>query len=493
MGGPGSRRALTSRIVWVAAATLSLAASESQGDILRFREGGEVVASATQQGAVVVIDTPMGEFRFPIGDFREVVATNDPRADWAAKVDEARRGDAAKKCATAIWALDHGLVPEAGAMIREAHEQDAGHQPSARMVAALDRLATPLPDPAMPKILRGLPVKHKIARGPHVVLVHQHSDADSSERVAILETIVEAYALHFASLGLDLASPRERLASMWFARKADYLAFLRAEGATSFLNTRGYHDAVRNMVVAYDCRDDPARLRARTEGLEARAELAAFASKVDAIPAAGRARVTLRGKPHSVDRGSARELLSALGRELDRRDIVLELGRREIDWGVAAHETIHQLVAVTRLAPQHNSFPSALSEGLAMQFEAISGGRWAGLAGVPTFRLRDYRALKGPPGLASTIGDSKFGPGYNPDTYARAWATIRYLRTDRPEAFVSLIDRLRSPSDRDETAASRALRVVASLLPEGEDGRFREAINQLRLPSEPTNPAAHPH
>lgn len=466
---------------------------ETCGDILRFKEGGQVVAPSTREGREIILDTPMGTTRFPEGDFREIIETPDPRDEWAGHLARAKKDGAAGLCAASLWALDHGLVKESEAAAREAHRFDAKHEPASRMVRAMDRLAESRPDPSMASILKGLPADHRIARGPHVVLIHQHSDDEAAERVALLETIVGAYTLHISALGLALPAPSQKLPSMWFAKKADYLAFLRSEGATAFLNTRGYHHPTREMVVTYDSRDDPERKRGTAEVLSARSELSAFAEKADTIPASGRARVMLRGKTYNVDRNGARKLIDGLGREVDRQEIVHELGRREIDWGVAAHETIHQLVAATKLAPRHDSFPPALSEGLAMQFEAVTGGRWAGLSGVPTYRLRDYRALKTPPGLIATLGDPRFGPGYNPDEYARAWAAVRFLRVENPSAFIAMIDGLRAPTTQPEPASSRASKTLAGLLKADIDAEWHRAVEGLRLNSEPPNPSAHPH
>ena len=51
-----------------------------------------------------------------------------------------------------------------------------------------------------------------------------------------------------------------------------------------------------------------------------------------------------------------------------------------INEGTAAHEIIHLLAANSGLLPRHDAFPIWLQEGLAMQFEVIRGGRWAGSA-----------------------------------------------------------------------------------------------------------------
>ena len=477
----------------VAAALLAFLPNASRADVLRFREGGEIVAPSTRDGDSVRIDTPMGFSVFPAADFAEIVEIPEPSEDWPSRLKAAREGGADPLCDAALWALERGLVAEAEGAAREAHAADPRQQPAARMVAALDRLKEEVPDPPANVVARNLPADRRMVRGPHVLLMHQHDEADAAERLALQEQVVAAYMLYFASIGIDLPAPRERLATMWFARKADYLGFLRAEGATAFLATRGYHHPTRNLVVAYDLRDDPERRRAIQEMASARAELDAFAGKIERIPRSAKARIAVRGQAQTLDRASARDLLGTLRRELDHRAIALELTRREVDWAIAAHETVHQLAKATGLAARHDSFPPALGEGLAMQFEAISGGRWAGLGGVPNFRLRDYRALTAAPRFVPSIVPPDFGPGYDASEYARAWAATRFLRTERPTEFVALLDVLRAPAQTLESASARAVRAFAAVRGADSDAAFREKMEELRLGTEPAWPGAHPH
>ena len=47
----------------------------------------------------------------------------------------------------AAWWVENGLTPHAVAMLRAIHADDPKHEPTARMIAALDRLARPIADP----------------------------------------------------------------------------------------------------------------------------------------------------------------------------------------------------------------------------------------------------------------------------------------------------------------------------------------------------------
>ena len=455
------------------------ASAPLHADIVRPLDGGEMLATTSREGADVVLDTPMGRYRFPRGDFREVIATLDPASEWPDRRTKALAGGAAERTAAALWALDFGLLAECQQMLVAVGAVDPNHQPAARMRAALDRLKAPLDDPVLPPLLRGLPADPRLARGPHLLLMHQHAAEEATERVAMLENVLTAYYLHFAAVGLELAPPRHRVPSMWFAKKDDYLAFLRGEGATAFLNTRGYHHQTRGLVVAYDCRDDPVRVKLGEAIRAGRAELVQFAGQIDKIPAKGRSTVRLRGEARTLDRAGARALAASLGRQLDLQEIGLELSRRELDGAIAAHETVHQLVSLSKLAPRHDAFPNALHEGLAMQFETVIGGRWAGLARPSALRVRDYRKLTAPPRLEPTIRDAGFGTGYKADAYARAWAMVYYLRTERPTLFLSLLDALRAPADPPRPPGERAGEILRTLIDADEDDRWNQSMKKL--------------
>ena len=354
------------------------------------------------------------------------------------------------------------------------------------MIAALDRLEAPLPIPQSPPCSAVPRLAIGSRRGDHVLLIHAHPEAEARERIDLIERMIVAYYLYFASLGLDLPPPSHRIASLWFPRKADYQAYLRDEHADAFLTTRGYHHPTRGLVAAYDCRDDPQRVTAKDALIARREELDRFTSQLARLRSGARVRVSLAGIPgREIPRDQARTLAEGLRRQVERRELVLELSRREIDWGVAAHETIHQLVSASRLSPRPDAFPTWLHEGLAMQFEPIRHGRWAGLGSPSPLRLRDYRRLRTPPSLSSTIRDAGESSGYDADTYARAWGLVYYLRTDRPAVFVSLLDGLRIPGSGTGTAASRAASILVAPSRESdaiEETRWQEFMRGLAGP-----------
>ena len=101
--------------------------------------------------------------------------------------------------------------------------------------------------------------------------------------------------------------------------------------------------------------------------------------------------------------------------------MLLDLERRSIDLGTAAHEMIHQLAAESGFLPRHDAFPHWLNEGLAAQFEVIRGGRWSGISRAHDLRLPDWQT------------DSRPNPAGAPGQRRgiRARLSTRPLRTGR--------------------------------------------------------------
>jgi hypothetical protein len=315
------------------------------------------------------------------------------------------------------------------------------------MADVLDRLERPCSDPDFAAFQHALGIEAKLARGPHVILFHQHSEVEANERIALLERVITGFHLLFAAQGIELEVPRRRLISAWFADKNDFLQFLHAEDADAFASTRGYYHPTWNAVVAFDARSTTEQRTTRERFASRREELRRLAEQVEHVPARGRIRVKVGDDPaRIVSRGEAKALIERQKGEITSETLMLELDWRAIDLGTAAHEMIHQLATDSGLVAHHATFPHWLHEGFAAQFEVIRGGRWAGISRAHDLRLPDFRRMQSPPRLDRLVRDAGFGRGYHRDLYAQAWALVFYLRTQRPREFLTFIDLLRGSS-----------------------------------------------
>lgn len=440
----------------------------ARADLLYFQKGGEVQASATVNGDRVFIELPEGKYEFHRGDFRKRVPGFVPAEQWHDRLKQAQSAGFPAQFEAAWWAIENGLIDKAAAVLRDLHRENPKDAPTARMVAALERIERPCKDPELSEFRKTLGISTSLARGPHIVLLHGPTgdEDEARERVALLEKLITGYYLVFAAQGIELPVPARRLILAWFADQKAYLTFLHNQNADAFATTRGYFHPTWNAVVAYDARSSDKQREGRENAIARREELRRFQTTVDGLPPRVRLRVTLTGEPaRTLGRAEALGLLDRLEREVRREEILLELERRAINEGTATHELIHLLAANSGLLPRHDAFPIWLQEGLAMQFEVIRGGRWAGIGRVHDIRLPDWRRIQPLPRLEPLVRDAGYGRGYQRDLYAQAWSLVFFLRSQHPEQFLTYLDLLRSPdatlaeqspSDRFFTAFQRA-------------------------------------
>jgi hypothetical protein len=456
-----------------------IAGPAARGDLFYFRGGGEAQLPANVDGNRIVLLLPDTKLELLREDVVKRVPGFWPPDEWDARRREAQGSGFASRYAAAWWAIENGLTIEAVSEVRALHALDPGHGPSARMAAVLDRLEGPCPDPDIAAFRAALGFEGTVARGPHVLLIHQHTEAEAAERVAVLERVVLGFHLFFAAQGVELKVPRRRLVSAWFADREDYLAFLHRQGADAFATTGGYFHPTWGAVVAFDARSGEVQRAARRALAGRRDELRRAAGLLDQMPARARVRLKLGDEPaRSVGRADGRALIERLEREAACRTALLDLDWRTSDLGLAAHEMVHQLVWDSGLAPRHDAFPYWLHEGFAAQFELIRGGRWAGISRANDLRLPDWRGLPSPAKLERLVRDVGFGRGYQRDLYAQAWSLVYYLRTRHPSEFLTFVDLLRNPiagPDSDDEASGDS-----ALEPRGERffAAFRRAFGQ---------------
>ncbi len=477
-------------------AILALVSGSARAEILHFREGGKVTLPIARDGEHVVLDTPMGRLRFPESDFARIEPGESYAEDWKVRRALASTQGPGQRLAAALWALSHGLVADAETLIRESSSAFLDHAELNRFRRCLERLDREPSEPDLKPLLAALPAGMKVTAGPHVLLVHRDTEAAAEERMGFLETILKAYYLDFTALGFDLPAPSRKLVSVVFSNEAEYLAHLRREGASGFLNTRGYYHPTSTVVFAYDCRGDDLRVRSASAIADRREEIRRLSDRVAKLAPTARMKLGMAGQPaRPMGRKDAETFIAGLRRQVDRQEMLLELTRREIDLGVAAHETIHQLVAITRLAPTNDRFPNWLHEGLAMQYESIRGGRWAGLSHPSGLRLGEFRKVSPPPRLEKALATTSLGQGYNRDGYATAWSLVYYLRQERTPAFVAILDTLRAPSLEAEPGASLlidALKSATHTELADEEARWHQALRSLHASRPEPNNADHP-
>ena len=223
----------------------------------------------------------------------------------------------------------------------------------------------PVIDPDFDRFQKALGIETTVARGPHVILLHQHSDAEADERIALLERVITGYHL----------TVRRARASSWPSRAVGWsrpglpirkTTWLSCDPRTptAFATTRGYFHPTWDAVVAFDARSIDRQQTARNKLAAKRDELQRYGELVDQAPARSRIKIKLADEPaRTVGRAEAKVLLARIDGEITCETMLLDLDRRSIDLGTAAHEMIHQLASDSGLVPRHDAFPVWLHEG----------------------------------------------------------------------------------------------------------------------------------
>ncbi len=424
----------------VPAVLLVLLPITSRADLFYFTQGGQIQAEpleGSDAGSTLIRLPGVNEsFRFRAIDFRKIVRTDAPEILWETRKPTASSAGAPALLRSVCWALEHGLTPQAEALIRESSAAGETEPALTRLARTLQRLDRPAADPDS----RSEAIRHALAasfdelRSTHVLLLHQHPTAQAAERLDLLERVVRTYYLLFAAQGLELAVPDERLVLAWYGDQADYLRFLDGEGARAFRGTLGYYHPTLGAVITFDVRTTPDQRKER-DGITRRL--------------------------HEIERLPSAERRDRLGREMARRSLLLENERLAFECGTSAHEMVHLLVARSGLAPRHDDFPLWLHEGLSAQFEVFHGGQWAGVSRPHDLRLPDWRRIDPPPRLEPLLRDGGFGHGYQRNAYGAAWALVYYLRRCHATEFRTFLDLLRLPDSHDPPRHPLIVRRIA--------------------------------
>ncbi|WP_161602148.1 DUF1570 domain-containing protein [Tautonia marina] len=481
-------RAVRAGIMSLAIALL-VAIAPASADLLYFAEGGEARLPVEIEGDIVQVITPDGSIPFQTEDFRAIVPGFWPEHEWPGRRRQAEAGDASDRFRAAWWAIEHGLTLEGVALLRAAHQLDPTLEPAPRLVSILDHLNQPAQTPNLTALRKVLRSNFKVSETPRLLLLHQHDDAEATERLALLDRIVTTFYLTFTTLGFELRVPSEKLVAVWFAEESDYRAFVRREAGDAFLTTRGYYHPTRRVVFVSDSRSRPEFQRSTTELRRRLDELDQAERSLADVPPSARFRLSLSGeRSRAVNRSEAEQRLDALRRDTQRKLLLQTLEQRRSDQAAAVHELVHQLVIASGLAPQYDQFPIWLHEGIAMQFEAFRGDQWAGLAEAPSHRIDQWRRLRSVPAIDAIVRDQGFGQGYAPAPYAAAWALVFHLRTKQPEGFIAVLDQLRNPRSGNGDQGAAAFQAVFGQDPENLRREWIENLRTLRTPIEENAP-----
>ena len=119
-----------------------------------------------------------------------------------ASISPVRADDVTSRFILSWKSLESGRTAEAEAGFRAIHAEHPDHRPASRLVAVLDRIAPPCPDPDLDAIRGRLAGSWKESRSVHFVLFHRHEEREATARLALAERVLATYYLWFTGLGL---------------------------------------------------------------------------------------------------------------------------------------------------------------------------------------------------------------------------------------------------------------------------------------------------
>ena len=406
-----SRRPRFGHRVWACIAVSLMAMASARADLYEFNNGGSIVAEGSRDDDVVTISLAGRSFTFLVTDFRRIVPTEDFSTAWAKRLAEVGAGSVADRHASALWALERGHVEEAVQLIKETAKIHHNDPRAARLLALINAIQSPKGDSETARFESALNAEFDAIRTPNLLFLHQNNELAARRKAEFLERIVLAFHLEFGLRDVALELPLARMVCVEWGKRSDYVAFLKSQNAGAFDATNGFYHPTFRTMISYQ---------------------STLKSGIAPVPADKK---TL-GDPTFQD--------------AQRRTLLKTSQKLAEDLGTAAHEMIHLLVSESGLLGEPGNAPLWLHEGLAMQYEFIEGGRWAGINRVQEYRLRDWRNLAKRPDLGGVLNDKGFGKGYKAEAYAKSWALVYYLRAAQPREFQDYLDRLRLPRFAEE-------------------------------------------
>jgi hypothetical protein len=343
--------------------------------------------------------------------------------------------DANKRMEAAHWALRRGLLPQFWETIDKVLELDPAHPRAVlvkRLKAEMDR---PIGDSSqqiaeMKKLIGDDDMR--VLQSKHFVLMHDTPEVPSlrgskltraQERLALLETVYEAFLLRFYAYGVELDVPKERMKVVLFNEHEQYKLF--AERLSRGLSSAsGFWDGSTNTSIFYDhgTNEDFKALKYLSDSLQ-------------------------QQKQESLRNRSSKT--ANLVRLADTVQMLVEIEREDSDIEVVSHETTHQMAGNTGLLPRHVLVPRWVHEGLATYFETPDGATWGGIGAVNISRLERYRTLQWDRThsnidfiVSDEIFDFAASDGALIHGYGQAWALTHFLLEKHFDKFLAFYRRL---------------------------------------------------
>jgi hypothetical protein len=329
-------------------------------------------------GTVNFIHPQMGKLVFGLNDVK-VLDAPTPTDVFRRKVRRVKTTSKLSEMSEAAdWALKHGLIRQFYEAIDEVGKMGASDPRPGRVAALKAKMAEPLTGEAEQEHEMRRNVRKpdmKVAVSEHFIMLYDTDEKPGDRkkplhqsRLDLLERVYEAFLLKFYSRGVELEIPKERLQTILFSDKKDYMLYATSL-SPSLASTAGFWDPMTNLSVFYD--------RSSDESSQMMKKISLMFDKEKEAALRQRNAAT----KHIVRMANTMKLL-----------IKISMENKDIE--VVSHEGTHQMAGNTGLFPRHVAIPAWGHEGLATYFEAPDDAAWSGMGAVNRERLAWYRALE---------------------------------------------------------------------------------------------------
>lgn len=328
--------------------------------------------------------------------------------------------------------------------------------------------------------------KMKFVESPHFLVLHDLKGRSTEvrdvnarrklktrieERIDLMEKVYEAFYAFFASHGVELNVPKQRMKVALFDEHADFAEVAREIEPLAYRFIDGFWSKQSNISHFYEHGSAP-----EYQALQRFARFLRTAAEIAV-----------------QTRDPARAEIMQFAKSLD---LMIDIKQENEDVKVLTHELAHQIAANSGLLPRDKPVPQWVHEGLATYFESANEASWAGIGAVDEDRLEMFRTATNKRSLSHVNNIASNGIFTKSETvgqavraYGLSWALTYYLMEkdfDRLMRFYAMLEVLPPGLRLADDAMYR--RIFDEAFPPSEraamDREFHAYMNNLQTDTE---------
>ena len=204
--------------------------SVGRADLIYFRKGGDAQIAGQDRGQPRFVSMPDGQVELSRDNVRKIIPGFWPEAEWPARRRKALAGGFEARFAAAWWAIENGLTRKRPTRCAQLHRA----RPEAcadRANGGRSRSARPaVPRPGFERLSEGARYRGERRSRAARDLVAPASEAEASERIAMLEKVITGFLFALRRRG-DRAGGPAPAAGLGLVCRQERLPGLSARGS----------------------------------------------------------------------------------------------------------------------------------------------------------------------------------------------------------------------------------------------------------------------